>query len=80
MILAVPATAMAVTEAQGAHRGTLYHQDLPTRRRVVEVQAVPQLQPTLFSATRRIPHRVYEQEGLTRSPSDCVVYGCIGNN
>jgi hypothetical protein len=27
-----------------------------------------------------VPHRVYEREGLTRNPADCVVYGCIGNN
>ncbi len=41
---------------------------------------MPPARPVLFSATQRVPHRVYEQEGLTRDPSDCVVYGCIGNN
>lgn len=29
---------------------------------------------------RSVPHRVYEREGLTRNPEDCVVWGCIGNN
>ncbi len=80
LILSVPATAVAATEPQGIHRGALHHHHLPTRRRVVEVQAVPQSQSVLFFATQRVPHRVYEQEGLTRDPSDCVVYGCIGNN
>jgi hypothetical protein len=27
-----------------------------------------------------VPHSVYEREGLSRNPADCVVYGCIGNN
>ncbi len=80
LILAVPAAAVAATEPQGIHRGALHHRHLPSRRRIVEVQPMPPVRPVLFSATQRVPHRVYEQEGLTRDPSDCVVYGCIGNN
>ena len=33
-----------------------------------------------FLAPRRVPHSVYEREGLSRDPDACAVWGCVGNN
>ena len=80
LILAVPAMAIAATAPEGIHRGTLRHHQPMIHRRVAETQVIPPMRPMVFSSAQRVPHRVYEIEGLTRNPSDCVVYGCIGNN
>lgn len=77
-MLATPAIALAATGPLATHRGTVRHPLI--HRRVAEVHAVRPARPMFFSSTLRVPYRVYEQEGLTRNPSDCVVYGCIGNN
>ncbi len=80
LTLAVPAMALATTAPQDIHRGTLHHHHALIHRRVTDMQVMPPVRPMAFSSTLHVPHRVYEQEGLTRNPSDCVIYGCIGNN
>ncbi len=80
LVFAVPAMAVAATTSVGIHRGTLRHHHPMIHRTVAETQVMPPMRPTVFSSAQRVPHRVYEIEGLTRNPSACVVYGCIGNN
>lgn len=80
LLLAVPTLAAAATAPQDIHHGTARHHHMLMHRRVVEVEAMRPAHPMDFSSTQRVPHRTYEREGLTRNPSDCVVYGCIGNN
>jgi hypothetical protein len=80
LILAVPTLAAATTAPLDIHHGTVRHHHLLMHRRVAEVQAMRPVQPMVFSSTQRVPHRVYEREGLAWNPSDCIDYGCIGNN
>ena len=83
-VLAVIATFLAAPAsglAEGAYnqpieRGAFRHHHVLPHGRVSFRRAMPFFSKQAASAQ----HRLYEREGLTRDPNDCVIYGCIGNN
>jgi hypothetical protein len=78
--LTVPTMGLAAGTPEDIYHGALHHHRPPIHRRIGQMQAMPPKQATMFSSTVAVPHSVYEREGLTRNPSDCAVYSCIGNN
>jgi hypothetical protein len=76
MLLVTPATTLAEGASRHSDRGAVHS------RRSLDYEHVGAMRPgrvTAFSS-QLIPHNVYEREGLSRNPEDCVIWGCVGNN
>ncbi len=76
MLLATPTTPFAEGGSRHSDRGAAHSRHSLAHEHVGAVRS----ERAIASSSQHIPHNVYEREGLSRNPEDCVIWGCVGNN
>ncbi len=76
MLLATPTTTFAEGASRHSDRGAVHSRHPLAHEHVGAMR----LERASAFSSQLIPHSVYEREGLSRNPEDCVVWGCVGNN
>jgi hypothetical protein len=82
LLVAAPMAVFAEGSSGDAPRFPARPHTALARHRLADMRATHSKRPAAFISVEPhlSLHSVYEREGLTRNPDDCVVYGCLGNN